>query len=48
MADQISPPDEERAEEYSKVNPKDQPLKYLHPDGSVTDSQNAKCTVVYE
>lgn len=32
---QILPPNAERALEYSRVNPKDQPVKYLYPDGSV-------------
>lgn len=40
MADEVLPIDEKRAEDYSKVNPKDQPLKYLHQDGSVTESQS--------
>lgn len=39
MADEVLPTDEKRAADYSKVNPKDQPLKYLHEDGSVTESQ---------
>jgi len=37
MSDLVLPADLERAEDYKRVNPKDQPLKYLHPDGSVTE-----------
>ena len=40
----ILPADSGRAEDYHRVNPKDQPLKFLHPDGSVTDSQNVNVT----
>jgi hypothetical protein len=32
MADSVLPANEERAEDYSRVNPKDQPLKYLHQE----------------
>jgi hypothetical protein len=29
---EVLPANEERAEDYSRVNPKDQPLKYLHQE----------------
>lgn len=41
---EVLPANEERAEDYSRVNPKDQPLKYLHQDGSVTESLSANVT----
>ena len=44
MSDIILSADEERAEDYKRVNPKDQPLKYLHQDGSVTESQSVSIT----
>jgi hypothetical protein len=34
---EVTPANEELAQEYTRVNPKDQPLKYLHQDGSVTE-----------
>jgi hypothetical protein len=39
MADEVLPANSERAGDYSRANPKDQPLKFLHQDGSVTETQ---------
>lgn len=40
----VLPAHPNRADDYERVNPKDQPLKFLHPDGSVTDSMNTNVT----
>lgn len=44
MANEVLSENSERALDYDRVNPKDQPLKFLHQNGSVTEAASVDVT----